>query len=48
MVSNYLPFSLLKIGLMSSIIQESPAPNMIDDGHTMSSDMSGPVSFKFL
>lgn len=30
--------------MMSSINQESPAQNMTDEGHTMSSDMSGPVS----
>lgn len=31
---------------MNTITQESPAPNMTDEGHTMSSDMSGPVRIK--
>lgn len=30
--------------MMNSINHESPAQNMTDEGHTMSSDMSGPVS----
>lgn len=37
---------LFLAGMLSGITQESPAPNMADEGHTMSSDMSGPVSFR--
>lgn len=34
------------VGMLSGITQESPAANMADEGHTMSSDMSGPVRFQ--
>lgn len=36
------------VGMLNTITQESPAPNMTDEGHTMSSDMSGPVSFRLI
>lgn len=31
--------------MMNAIAQESPAANMNDESHTMSSDMSGPVCY---
>lgn len=36
------------MNLNSSMNQESPPPNMMDDNHTMSSDTSGPVCFAIM
>lgn len=44
-VEIFTNFPKIFAGMLNSITQESPAPNMTDEGHTMSSDMSGPVRY---
>lgn len=43
-MQNLLIMLFTCVGMMGSMIQDSPPGNMGDDGHTMSSDMSGPIT----